>query len=863
MPEYPLLVFADPTQAARSKRGGGGSRPRIPSAQRQAERLGPHFNRLQHAMDLRHAALQDNTLGIQPEQVLVLETVGSIDNFIGAIRRIDGLEWLGEFEGEPINPGDGFEDAKNAQKQLNGQLFLVMTDQEALQQMLRYFNLWKDNSNLKFPSGLAPLKQAFTYLHDIRHWDVEDRLRETGILDDWQMRLEAGEENIPFEAELWFRNESAKRTQADSYLRDVISSLGGEVTQQCIIPEINYHVLLGSVPRVHMQGLMQDPAIRANARLLVCDQTMYFRPVGQSAVSLPDISDQIDALTGEVLIDAQLGDPIVALLDGLPLAGHKLLDQRIVIDDPDNYESAYQARERFHGTMMASLICHGDLDEAGSPVGRRIYTRPITKPRRDFRGGFTERIPQDVLPVDLIHRAVRRLYESENGEPPVAPQVRVINLSICDLARPLHHQISPMARLLDWLAWKYNILFIVSAGNHADSISLDVARTSLLSLTPSQLQTSVIKALADDTRNRRLLSPAETFNGLTVAATHQDASTIALNTSIDPFEEVGLPSVTNAQGPGYRRSIKPDVLLPGGRQFLAEKLGTTHPMSILEIQPGVGPPGQRVATPGTQGHLVDFCYTRGTSNSAALASRGTMLIYEVMEQLRLQEPRMLPLEYDAVVLKTLLVHGASWEKGWGLYQGILRNSQNSKSFREYVGHFLGYGSADVGKVLSCTDQRVTVLGVGQLRDGEGDEFALPLPPSLSAITCARRLVITLAWLTPVNNARQKYRIAHLWFDPMQQNAIARARMYADHTAVQRGTIQHEILEGHNAIPFADGDTIAIKVNCRADAGPIIEPIRYGLAVTLEVGESIDIPIYQEVRDRLTIPIPVPSAPIPT
>ena len=40
------------------------------------------------------------------------------------------------------------------------------------------------------------------------------------------------------------------------------------------------------------------------------------------------------------------------------------------------------------------------------------------------------------LPVDLIHRAVRRLYEPEGGQPPVAPQVRVINLSVCDEARP-------------------------------------------------------------------------------------------------------------------------------------------------------------------------------------------------------------------------------------------------------------------------------------------------------------------------------------------------------------------------------------------------------------------------------------------
>ena len=93
--------------------------------------------------------MRDNTLGIQPEQVLVLETVGPINDFIKAVRKVDGLEWLGEFESDPIDPGDGFEDPKDAEKQLTGQLFLVMTDQQALQQMLSFFSAWRENPDLK------------------------------------------------------------------------------------------------------------------------------------------------------------------------------------------------------------------------------------------------------------------------------------------------------------------------------------------------------------------------------------------------------------------------------------------------------------------------------------------------------------------------------------------------------------------------------------------------------------------------------------------------------------------------------------------------------------------------------------------
>ena len=856
MPEHPLLIFPEPIHAERAGRSGGGGRPRIPEAGRQSQRLAPQFSRLQDAMEQRRVTLRNNTLGIQPEQVLVLETVGTINDFINAVRKISGLEWLGEFESDPIDPEYGFEDAKDPQKQLSGQLFLVMTDQEALRQMQRYFSLWQEDQDLSFPSGLAPLKHAFARLHTIRHWDVEDRLRETGVLADWEDRLEFGEETIPFEAELWFRNDSTQRAQAESYLRSVISSLDGEVIQQCVIREVAYHAILGSIPRIHIQSLVQDPNTRANARLLICDQIMHIRPVGQCAVLLPENMDEVDTLGEGVPPDSPLGDPIMALFDGLPLTRHQLLDDRVDLDDPDDYESAYQASERFHGTMMASLICHGDLDELGSPVERRIYARPIMKPRRGFGGQFHESIPQDVLPVDLIHRAVRRLYEPEGGQPPAAPEVRVINLSVCDVARPFNREISPMARLLDWLAWKYNVLFIVSAGNHPNPIQLDIPRAELPTLTPDELQKSVIEAIAEDTRNRRLLSPAETFNGLTVAATHQDASAVALNFLLNPFTCDGLPSVINAQGPGYRRTIKPEVLLPGGRQFLSEKLGNNHPSAILEVAPHISPPGQRVATPGTQGRLDSSCHTRGTSNAAALASRSTMLLYDVIEQLRLNSPEILAQDYDAVLLKTLLVHGSDWANAWGLYQQVLKNGHNSKTFREYVGRFLGYGSANIARVLACTDQRVTILGIGALGDGDADEFTLPLPPSLSAVTDTRRLTVTLAWLTPVSSTRQSYRIAHLWFSPTERNAIAPRRLYADYRAVQRGTVQHEILEGGNATAFQDGDAIVIKVNCRADAGVITQPIRYGLAVTLEVAEDLNIPIYEEVRDRLDISTPI-------
>jgi hypothetical protein len=851
MPEHPLLFFPEPARAERARRFGGGGNVRLPNAQHQAGRLAPQFQRLQQAMDRKRLLLQGNSLGIQPEQVLVLETVGPIQNFVNAVKKVEGLEWLAEFELDDIEPEYGFENEKDAEKSLKGQLFLVMTDQRALQELQSLFNNWQQNPNVKFPRGLAPLKHAFEHLYTIRPWDAQDRIRETGIFEDWQFRVEHGQQNVPFEAELWFRSNPARRRQAELYLDNLVEILGGEITQQCTIPEIAYHAILGHIPA----GKVPDIVSQREVQLLQCEDIMHLRPLGQCAVRVADDLAETESLGDADTPGLPAGEPVIALFDGLPLTVHRLLDGRLIVDDPDGYETAYQARERVHGTAMASLICHGDLDEGSQPSRRPVYVRPILQPYRGFDGQFVERIPEGVLAVDLIHRAVRRLFEAEGEEPPVAPNVRVVNLSVCDRSRPFDRGMSSWARLLDWLSWKYNVLFVVSAGNHPHDIELNIPRTDLRNLSAEDREKAVIEAIAADTRHRRLLSPAETLNGITLGASHSDASGPSPATNlIDPFTQEGLPSTISAQGPGYRRTIKPDIFLPGGRQFLSEKPGNTHPKAILQTSSFSRPPGQRVAAPGPSGELDRTMHTRGTSNSAALASRWLGTLFDVIERLRAEPDVSLPHEYETVLLKTLLIHGADWSGAGDLYEAILKNAQNSRTFTDYTGRFLGYGVSNVPKVMVCTDQRVTVLGFGILDDGEGQEFHLPLPPSLSAVTEKRRLTVTLAWLTPVNSQRQNYRIAHLWFNP--KNALAADRICADHRAVQRGTVQHEVLESAKAVDFQDGDTIVIKVNCRSDAGDLPEPIRYGLAVTLEVAEGVSIPVYTEVRDRLRIRVPL-------
>jgi hypothetical protein len=145
----------------------------------------------------------------------------------------------------------------------------------------------------------------------------------------------------------------------------------------------------------------------------------------------------------------------------------------------------------------------------------------------------------------------------------------------------------------------------------------------------------------------------------------------------------------------------------------------------------------------------------------------------------------------------------------------------------------------------CNEYRAVALGCGSLTADLALVHKFPLPPSLSGIRCWRRLAITLAWFTPINPLHQHWRRADLWFSPTFDKLKTR-RKEADWQAVQRGTIQHEIMEGKKAAAYIDGDAVEISVNCKADAGILEEAVPYALAVSLEVPEELGVDIYNEV-----------------
>lgn len=851
MAQKPLLFFPDKEVANRSKLGGFSGNYSTPSSTRQGQRLSPQFQQLFASLNAQRIEVQQSTTGLDPEQVLVFETIGSVEDFAKAVLHIEGFEWLGEIEIEGIMPDDEFCSInkfgqREEGKLMNGRLYLVFTNTVAMNQLLSLWNLWVRTPNFDCRKGehrgKGKFKEVFKLLKNIRKWDVQDRFEESNILDLWEEDLQIDPDRIVrFEIELWYRSNSTQRNHSFLSVSNLIEEAGGQVITVCDIPEIRYHAILAELPANEIRNILSN----INTELIKCENIMYFKPSGQIVMEDDYSQDELQSVEGINNTTRPTGNPIVAILDGYPLSRHDVLNNRLIIDDPDDMEAYYQVEERKHGTAMCSLIVRGDLNVNEAPLSTPLYVRPIMRPNDFNRKEF---VPNDRLLIDTIHRAVKRMFDGDGELDAVASNVKIINLSIGDRDRLFYNSMSPWSKLLDWLSYKYGVLFIISTGNHHNEIRLDISKTEFEALEAVEKEKIFLLEILNNARNCRIMSPAESINNITVGALHVDNAEFLPNERrLNPYHTV-LPATYTALGGGYRRAIKPDLVYNGGRQMFDYQYVAN---SILQPSYYKLSPGLMVAAPDNT--LNKTIHEIGTSNAAALITRSGYFCYQVLDELINDNNIDISSNIIAVLIKAMLVHGCSWDEvGQELSRRL--NGYDTQSLQKIKAKLIGYGFPDINKVKECTEQRATVIGFGELKEEAAHVYNLPLPPSLSSQTIKRRLTITLAWFTPVSPTTQRYRTSRLWFEA--KNQLTKNRMITDWQAVRRGTLQHEIFEDSDAGAFIDGDSISIKVNCSKDANSFTENIPYALLVSLEVAEGLDLPLYQEIKDRISIPVTV-------
>jgi hypothetical protein len=391
MAEFRLLPIPPPRRDARPRGGGGGGgNLDLPSAAQQGRRIGPIFQRLRDAFgeDRPAISLRNDPASIAPERALVFEIAGSIGDFYAAVQQIPGLEYLGDEEldfdadeqfGE-LDTGRGREGQRRDDRPVGGRLYLAMPDTRALQELLR---LWDSYQAGRAPArGFSPWFNLFGQLRALRAWGPIDRIpEETNAY--WESALEGADADalIRTEVELWSFSSAQRRREASQRFEVAVAEADGIIVDRASIPEIGYEGVLIDLPAAEVRRLVR----REEVRLAICDDVMFLRP--QSTAEFPTEVEQVETGALPEAAPAAAARPIAALFDGVPVQGHRLLDGRLILDDPDDLDALSVVAERRHGTEMASLILHGDRNLGEPSLQRPLYVRPVlssiicTRPR--------------------------------------------------------------------------------------------------------------------------------------------------------------------------------------------------------------------------------------------------------------------------------------------------------------------------------------------------------------------------------------------------------------------------------------------------------------------------------------------------
>lgn len=796
----------------------------VPEHANQVERVGPQLLALKDALDRHKASIQVDIQGLEPEFVLVFEIVGRRSDFYKAAEKA-GMEWM--FDVDSVQPADDdfYELSKNrvrTDKDVLEKLYLTMTNQRSMDQLLSLWDKYSRNEN--FDYGYAVFKDVFSHLRSVRRWEASDRLEETTV-SALNRILEEESESIRFEIELWYRQDEAKRKTQRDFVASVIKDCGGNVVNETIYSSIGFHGIIAECPSEEVRRMLTD----SGYPLLSLDAVKFIKPSGQTATRIANPTDIKDSQSCD---DANpTKDPVIALFDGLPLANHALLANRIIINDPDDFESSYTANQRQHGTSMSSLIIHGDLHKKFAALDSYLYVRPIMKPDKYEY----ESVPSDRFFVDVIHQAVMEIVNE-----PTLSTIRIINISIGDSTKPFAYALSPEAKMLDYLSEKYNLLFIVSAGNNLDYIETQYTKQQFCGLTVEQKQKAVYENVWKTLQNRKILSPSESINAVTVAGSYSDYAQPPYYGHQLPIYE-GYPAPYSRFGPGYKNAIKPDMINNGGRLgYRFSSIMDNDPAELKAvITSSLSGVGQGVASPNNPTAQINTC---GTSNATALTSR---LCAEYLDVLRSNELLSIPNTHEAIALKAMLIHSCSWGLiGQDLMDNYVPKVPRRK--RAETLKWIGYGYPDKDFSSFCTAQRVTVMGYGELTSGQQTKFSFPLPNCLIAQAVKKRLTITLAWMSPIAPNKKNYKLAELLFSADNHKLIVEKRQNSDENTSRRGTVQHEVFEGETASTYVSGSNIEIVVQCKKSS-TTQSPVKFVLMATLEVAPEYNLPIYQEVE----------------
>jgi Subtilase family len=782
---------------------------------------------------------------LAPESLLVFEVKdNALPSFIKAVEAIEGLNLVGEDDIVTVDGEKTF-------------LYLLLPTQAAITKLLAHWKKWSSDEPL--PDNAKPWERAFLHLHDLRRWGPKDRITEEDARFIADQASHDPKANVRVEIELVFE---ARKKQADEERQRTEAALtanDASVVHRSRIEAIAYDALLVDISYATAKALVDR-----DAKTIAGIPDLYaIRP--QSLVNLHEDAEGTEAAAHVDFVPTE--PAIAAIIDSMPVQNHPVYAQHIEIIDPDDL-GAKSVGIRAHGTAMTSLVVRGDLKRQEPPLNHKVVVRPIMY--ADAPNDTNEVFDRDRLLVDDFVRAVLDLKKEPNA---ATSDVFVVNVSLGDRHRPFGGKSSPWARALDWLAHEYGLLFIVSAGNAVHNLEL-VALASeqqFAALQGEERAKATLAALQKALPHRRLLSPAEAVNAVTVGALHHDDLETApsVGNSYDPLPVLGLPTPVSRYGPGVGNAIKPDILMPGGRLRVSLLFGQQPPALRICKENRHG--GLQVASARLDvfGQLSSDAWSGATSGAAALGTRASHFVHDSLLSAYPQVYGELSTRFKALLIKALLLHRCSIdEEARALVRAVFGPSGKNKHAKraDNVFRVFGYGVPALDEVTACLENRATLWGTGSLTEDSGLLFKLPLPDCLSGHHGFRKVSVTLTWFSSVTPGRRAYRSERLIVEEptnahLRQIVTNACEHQADKNRVSRGTVFSRAWHGKSSRNFVKDAVFEVRIVRKPDNLDDL-PIATDFACVATLEAENRIPIYDEIKAKilikpqLAVPIPV-------
>ena len=544
-----------------------------------------------------------------------------------------------------------------------------------------------------------PYASFFDAIDALRPFGPDDRL--TAELKEAISQPLA--EELRLDIECWHPGDNSLAAEWLGEVRAGVEAGGGSVADTLAQHAVGLLLMRAYMPVDRVMELVQIDVI---ARMDVLPSPALPIPVlhSLSAEDLP-----------QVLAPAP-DSPIVGIIDSGVASGHRLVGPAVFASDAIGTGLSEDQDENGHGTMVASLLLHGDVQRV---IARGVPTRPLCRIVSARVLDANNQFPVD----DLWERDLAEAVEwcASHG-------AKIINLSIGDKRSPFAppRQMSAAA-ILDDLARRLGVVTVVPTGNSRPADYLPSIDEVAVQTYPESLLGHNQSGILDP--GTSLLSL--TVGGVTDAAASGGQSARERLTAL-PMGQPGWPSPITRRGLGPGDSVKPEVVEHAGT------LGVENG-HLVERDPELGVVGARAAAGGL------LKWDIGTSYAAPLVSRVAAAVVARFPNFRPELVRALVLLSSDRVVFTDHLEGKPAD---------LAKAELS---------LLGYGRPSIAPAIESTSHRAILVANDEIPINGVHIFEIPVPSTFFERGGQRGIDISLAFSPPTRVRRLDYMASKMEF----------------------------------------------------------------------------------------------------